>query len=200
MAENYSRLFHRWEIIRGWVPAIIFALVSIGIELFFLDYLVGLGLVDKQVSIPIGPWSFPISMALLVSLGNVVVLVSLWVSVFETTAYVRTGPDREVRRILYPLRMVRVAALVLTPFTILLFVPYVLLSSWFLGFANSTSGLQGVASSLYNWGLGVEKLDFSTRFLLSQLLASLGAVVVSGLQVWRVRGTRNLALLLRKRR
>lgn len=198
--ESYKRMFHRWEILRGWVPALLFAAISISLELFFLNYMQGLGLADQRVSIPLGFWSLPISMALMLSLGNVVVLVTLWASVFESTAYVKAGPDRQVRRVLYPLRMVRVAALVLTPFTILLFVPYVAESGWFLGLLNSTPAFQGLANTIFNWGVGFQKLDFSTRFIASQLVAAFGAIVVSGLQVWRVRGTRNLRLLLRKRR
>ncbi len=198
--ESYRRLFHRWEIVRGWFPGLLFAVISIALELFFLNYMLGLGLVDQRISIPLGFWSLPISMALMLSLGNVVVLVTLWATVFESTAYVKAGPDRQVRRVLYPLRMVRVAALVLTPFTILLYVPYVLESGWFLGLTNSTQALQGLGNTILNWGAGFQKLDFSTRFIASQLVAALGAIVVSGLQVWRVRGTRNLRLLLRKRR
>ena len=198
--ESYRRLFHRWEIVRGWVPGLLFAVISIALELFFLNYMLGLGLVDQRISIPLGFWSLPISMALMLSLGNVVVLVTLWATVFESTAYVKAGPDRQVRRVLYPLRMVRVAALVLTPFTILLYVPYVLESGWFLGLTNSTQALQGLGNTILNWGAGFQKLDFSTRFIASQLVAALGAIVVSGLQVWRVRGTRNLRVLLRKRR
>jgi hypothetical protein len=198
--ESYKRLFHRWEIVRGWVPALLFAAITIALELFFLNYMLGLGLVDQRVLIPLGFWSLPISMALMLSLGNVVVLVTLWASVFESTAYVKAGPDRQVRRVLYPLRMVRVAALVLTPFTILLFVPYVVESGWFLGLMNSTAALQGLGNTIFDWGVGFQKLEFSTRFIASHLVAALGAIVVSGLQVWRVRGTRNLRLLLRKRR
>jgi hypothetical protein len=200
LSENYRRLFHRWEVLRGWVPAIIFALLSIGIEVFFLEYLVGIGFVNLQISVPIGPWSLPVSMALVVSLGVVVVLVSLWLSVFESVAFVKTGPTREIRRILYPLRMVRMAALVLTPFTFLLFMPYFLQSASFLGFASSTSGLQGFGTTIYDWSISLKELDFSTRFVLSQLIATLGAAIVGGLQVWRVRGTRNMMLLLRRRK
>ena len=200
LTENYRRLFHRWEVLRGWVPAIIFAVLSIGIELFFLEYLDGLGFVNIKVGIPVGPWSVPVSMALVLSLGVVVVLVSLWLSVFESVAYVKTGPSKEVRRILYPLRMVRMAALVLTPFTFLLFTPYVLQSGSFLGYATSTSALQGLGTTIYNWSLDIGQLDFSTRFILSQLIATLGTVVVGALQIWRVRGARNLMLMLRRRK
>ena len=200
MAQNYRKLFHRWEILRGWVPAIMFAALSIGIEVFFLDYVVGLGFVNLQVSVPLGPWALPVSMALMLSLGVVVVLVSLWSSVFESVAYVKTGPSREVRRILYPLRMIRMMALVLTPFTLLLFLPYILQSSSFLGFATSNSILQGFGTTIYNWSLDLDQLDFSTRFILSQLVATFGAVVVVGLQWWRVRGTKNLMLMLRRSR
>ncbi len=200
MTENYRRLFHRWEVLRGWVPAVIFTVLSIGIELFFLEYLDGLGFVNLQVGVPFGPWSVPVSMALVLSLGVVIVLVNLWLSVFESVAYVKTGPSREVRRILYPLRMGRMAALVLTPFSVLLFIPYVLQSGSFLGYATSTSALQGLGTTIYNWSLDIGQLEFSTRFILSQLIATLGAAVVAGLQIWRVRGTRNLMLMLRRRR
>jgi hypothetical protein len=200
MSDSYKRLFHRWDILRGWIPAILFTLAGIGLELLFLDYLVTLGFPDQRVSLPFGPWSLSVSIALLLSLGNVVLLLTLWMSVFEASAYVRTGADRQIRRMLYPIRMVRMSALVLAPFTILLFIPYVLLSTWFLGVAQSTSFLQGTAGTLYNWQVAFAKVDFGTRFVVAQLIGALGAVVVSGLQMWRARGTRNLMLLLRRRR
>lgn len=200
LAQSYKKLFHRWSVVRGWIPAIIFTIVATGLELFFLNYIVGLGLIDQRVSIPLGLWSIPISIALLLSLGNVVVLLTLWMKVFESSAYVKAGPDRQVRRLLYPLRMVRMAALVLTPFTFLLFIPYVLQSAWFLGLLGSSTLFQGLGKTIYNWGLGSQNLEFSTRFIISQLIAAAGAVLVSGLQIWRVRGTRNLMILLRKKR
>ena len=92
------------------------------------------------------------------------------------------------------------AALVLTPFTLLLFIPYLLQSGSFLGYATSTSPLQGLGTTIYNWSLDIGQLDFSTRFILSQLIATLGAIVVVGLQIWRVQGTRNLMLTLRRRK
>lgn len=196
MATSYKRIFLRWEVLRGWVPALLFAGIAAAIELFYLSYMVGRGLVDKVVSIPLGPWNLPVSIALMLSLGNVVVLLTLWMSVFEGTAYVRAGPDRQVRRILYPLRMVKVAALVLTPFTIVLFVPYVLVSAWFIGLAGSVPE----AASFYTWAYGAAKMDSSTRFIISQVSAAWGAVVIASLQLWRVKGTRKLMLLLRRRR
>jgi len=200
MSDSYKRLFHRWEIVRGWIPAIVFGLIGICLELLFLDYLTTLGFPDEMVSIPVGPWSLRVSIALLLALGNVVLLLTLWMSVFETSAYVRTGADRQIRRMLYPIRMIRMAALVLAPFTILLFIPYVVLSTWFIGVAQSTSFLQGFASTLYNWQVAFAKVDFATRFVVAQLIGTLGAILASGLQIWRARGTRNLMLLLRRRR
>ncbi len=202
MSVPYKRIFLRWEIVRGWIPALIFAAIAIVIELFFFNYMVGLGLVDKTVTVLV--WPFPVSIALLFSLGNAVVLLTLWMSVFESTAYVRAGPDKQVRRTLYPVRMIRVAALVLAPFTLVLFLPYILEASWFVSWAASASttlpSTRGTAVSFYNWAYGITQTDISTRFIASQLSAALAAAVVSGLQVWRVRGTRNLILLLRKRR
>ncbi len=196
MSASYKRIFLRWEVVRGWIPALLFSGVAAAIEVFYFSYMLGRGLVDKVVSIPLGPWKVPVSIALMLSLGNVVVLLSLWMSVFEGTAYVKAGPDRQVRRILYPLRMVKVAALVLTPFTIVLFVPYVLVSAWFIGLAGSVPQ----AASFYTWAYGAAKMDSSTRFIISQVSAAFGALVIASLQLWRVKGTRNLMLLLRKRR
>ncbi len=204
MAESYRRLFLRWEIIRGWIPAIVFAVVAIAIELFYFNFMVGRGLVDKQVAIPIGPWTLPLSVALFLSLGNAVVLLTLWMSVFESTAYVKAGPDRQIRRILYPLRMVRVGTLVLTPFTFVLFVPYVIESGGFVAFVNSATNavpfFRQSAIDFYNWAFGISQLQDSTRFLVSQLTAALVTVVIAAVQLWRVKGTRNLMLLLRRRR
>ena len=204
MAETYKRMFLRWEIIRGWIPALVFAAVTVSIELLFFNYMLGRGLIDQQVNI--SPWTFriPISIALLFSLGNSLVLLTLWMSVFENTAYVMAGPDRQVRRILYPLRMIRGAALVLTPFTIVLFTPYIVESSWFIGLvaavSNAVPSLMQSAVNFYTWSFGVSRTDASVKFVASQLSAALAAVVVSGLQLWRVRGTRNLMLLLRRRK
>ena len=204
MSETYRRMFHRWEIVRGWIPALVFAAIAVSIELLFYNYMIGRGLSDIQVNI--SPWNFkiPISIALMFSLGNSLVLLTLWMSVFESTAYVMAGPDRQVRRILYPLRMVRGAALVLTPFTIVLFTPYILESSWFIGvviaMSNAAPSLRQSALDFYNWSFGVSRTESSVKFIASQLSAALAAVLVSGVQLWRVKGTRNLMLLLRKKR
>ncbi len=204
MSETYKRMFLRWEIVRGWIPAFVFAVIAVSIELLFFSYQVGRGLVDQQVNI--SPWTFkiPISIALLFSMANSVVLLTLWMLVFESTAYVMTGPDRQVKRILYPLRMIRGAALVLTPFTIVLFTPYVVGSSWFIGIvaavSNAVPSVKQSVIDFYTWSFGVSRADASVKFIASQLSAALAAVVVSGLQLWRVRGTRNLMLLLRRRK
>ncbi len=204
MSETYKRMFLRWEIIRGWIPALVFAAIAVSIEILFFNYMVSRGLVDRPVNISLWNFKIPISIALLFSLGNGLVLLTLWMSVFESTAYVRAGPDRQVRRILYPLRMIRGAALVLTPFTIVLFTPYILESSWFIGIvaavSNAIPSLRQSAVDFYNWSFGVSRTDASVRFIASQLSAAFAAVVVSGVQLWRVKGTRNLMLLLRRRK
>ncbi len=204
MAEGYRRLFLRWEIIRGWIPAIVFAVLAVAIELFYFNFMVGRGLVDKQVAIPIGPWTVPLSIALCLSLGNAVVLLTLWMSVFESTAYVKAGPDRQIRRIVYPLRMVRVGTLVFIPFTFVLFLPYVIESGGFVAFVDSATGavpfFRQSAIGFYNWAFGVSQLEDATRFLISQLTAAVVTVAIAAVQVWRVKGTRNMMLSLRRRR
>jgi hypothetical protein len=200
LGEQYHRLFLRWEILRGYVPALLFAVVCIGLELLFFYNAVDAGFVDKSVSIPILSWSLPFSIALALSFGNALVVVTLWMNVFESTAYVKAGPDRQVRKVLYPLRMIRTASIVLAPFTILLFVPYIVEANWFVNWVASVQPFRGAAESFYTWAFGVSQIDGSTRFIISQLLAAFSALVVAGLQLWRVRGTKNLLRALRRRR
>jgi hypothetical protein len=204
LTETYRRLFLRWEVVRGWIPALAFAGVAVLVELFYFSYMTARGLADKQVALPVGPWTLPVSIALFLSLGNAVLLLTLWMSVFENIAYVKAGPDKQVRRILYPLRMLRVATLVLVPFTIVLFLPHVVVSLGFVRFADSATTaipqLRQAVIDFYNWTFGISRIDASTRFILSQVSAALVTVAIGALQVWRARGTRNLMLLLRRRR
>jgi len=205
MAEGtYKRMFHRWEILRGWIPAIIFATIAVAIEILYFEYMLARGLADESFSVSLGIVSLPLSIALFLSLGNAIVLLVLWMNVFESTAYVMAGPDRRVRRILYPLRMIKAAALVLAPFTLVLFAPYIIESGWFIsivsGVSNSNGSLQQTAAGFYAWAYGIATTDASIRFVASQLSAALASTVVAGLQIWRVKGTRNLMLLLRRKK
>jgi hypothetical protein len=197
-------MFHRWEILRGWIPAIAFAAIGVSIELLYLNYMISRGLADESYDLSIGIVKIPLSISLFVSLAAAIVLLVLWMTVFENTAYVMAGPDRRVRRILYPLRMIRAAALVLTPFTIVLFVPYIVVSSWFVNWiislTTSVPSLQQSAVNFYVWSTGVGGTDSYVKFVASQLSAATAASVVAGLKIWRVKGTRNLMLLLRRKR
>jgi hypothetical protein len=197
-------MFLRWEILRGWMPAIVFAAVAVAIQLLYFSYMVGRGMMDEAFTISLGALRIPLSIALFFSLANAVVLLTLWMSVFENTAFVMAGSDRRVRRILYPLRMVRAAAIVLTPFTIVLFTPYVVESSWFISAVASASNtipsLRQTAINFYTWSFGLARMDYSVKFVVSQVLAAFSSTVVSGLLLWRVKGTRNLMLALRRKR
>src|SRR5437667_11617053 len=110
-------MFLRWEIIRGWMPGIVFAAIAVAIEILYFEYMLARGFADETFSVSFGIASLPLSIALFLSLGNAIVLLVLWMSVFESTAYVMAGPRRRVRRLLYPPRMIRAAALVLVAFT-----------------------------------------------------------------------------------
>ena len=200
MSEQYHRLFLRWEVLRGWIPAIIFAAVCVYVELLFFYNALNTGFVDKTVSIPVGSWTLPISIALFLSLGNALVVVTLWMNVFESTAYVKAGPDKQVRRILYPLRMIRTAALVLAPFTIILFAPYMVEANWFVNGVASIQSLKSTTESFYNWAFSVSQINGATRFIISQMVAALGALTIGGLQLWRVKGTKNLVRAFRRRK
>ena len=201
---TYKRMFLRWEILRGWIPAIVFAAIAVAIELLYFNYMLSRGMMDEAFTISLGAVKIPLSIALFFSLANAVVLVTLWMNVFENTAFVMAGPDRRVRRILYPLRMVKAAAIVLTPFAIVLFTPYVIESSWFIGAISSASNavpsLKQSAINFYTWSFGLARMDYSVKFVVSQLSATFSATAVSGLLLWRVKGTRNLMLALRRRK
>lgn len=201
---TYKRMFHRWEILRGWMPAIVFAGIAVGIELLYFNYMVGRGMTDEAFTISLGALRIPLSIALFFSLANAIVLLTLWMSVFENTAFVMTGPDRRVRRILYPLRMIKAGAIVLTPFTIVLFTPYIIESNWFISAVASTSNaipsLRQTAINFYTWSFGLARIDYSVKFVVSQLSAAFTSTVVSGLLLWRVKGTRSLMLALRRKK
>ena len=193
---TYKPLFHRWELLRGFLPALAFAAVVISIEIFFFEFVISRGLTEVVYNITFLGLKIPLSIALFLSLGNAVLILVLWMTVFENTAYVMAGPDRQVRRILYPLRMIRAAALVLTPFTFVLFVPYIVLSSWFIALIGGSPS----AAGFYTWAFGIGQADPANLFVASQVLSALAATIVAGLQIWRVKGTRNMMLLLRRKR
>ncbi len=121
-------------------------------------------------------------------------------NVFESTAYVKAGPDKQIRRILYPLRMIRTAALVLAPFTIILFAPYIVEANWFVSTVISIQQFKQTSVAFYNWAFSVSQIDGATRFITSQMLAALGALIIAGLQLWRVKGTKNLVRAFRRRK
>src|SRR5207247_10824563 len=108
-------------------------------------------------------FSLPFSISLFLSHGNAIVLLFLWMIFFEITSYVMAGPDRRVRRLLYPLRMISAAALVLAPFTLVLFAPYIIESRWFISIAsrvsNSHASLHPNTAGFYTWVFGLAMVD-----------------------------------------
>ena len=186
------------------MPAIVFAAIAVAIELLYFNYMISRGMMDEAFTLSLGALRIPLSIALFFSLANAVVLLTLWMSVFENTAFVMAGPDRRVRRILYPLRMVKAAAIVLTPFTIVLFTPYIVESSWFISavasISNTIPSLRQTAINFYTWSFAPARMDYSAKFVVSQLSAAFTSTVVSGLLLWRVKGTRSLMLALRRKR
>src|SRR5207244_9596123 len=80
LSEQYHKLFLRWEVLRGWIPALIFAAVCVGLELLFFYNALNTGFVDKTVSIPLGSSPLPISIALFLSLDNALVFVTLCIN------------------------------------------------------------------------------------------------------------------------
>src|SRR5438046_7018743 len=114
-------MFLRWEIIRGWMPGIVFAAIAVAIEILYFEYMLSRGLVDETFSVSLGIVSLPLSISLFLSLGNAIVLLVLWMSVFESNAYVMAGPHCRVCRVLFLLSMIKAAALFLALFPLILF-------------------------------------------------------------------------------
>jgi len=175
-------LYGFWQSNRPRIPLLGFALVSVLIEIFYFDFMISRGMLDKQVQIQLAGWLIPFSITLALALGNAVLLVSLWQSLFERIAY----------------------ALILAPFTILLFLPYILESTWWVGLANgvgnSVPSLRGSIDGFYSWSYGLSRMDAPTKFIASQLIASFGTIVVAGLQLWRVQSARGLTKIVQRRR
>src|SRR6266581_523645 len=186
-------MFLRWEILRGWMPAIVFAAIAVAIEVLYFNYMVSRGIMDEAFTISLGALKIPLSIALFFSLANAIVLLTLWMSVFENTAFVMAGPDRRVRRILYPLRMVKAAAIVLTPFTIVLFTPYIVESSWFISAvasaSNSVPSLRQTAVNFYTWSFGVARRDLVRNRSFTADVVTSGIASTSGLRLLTFRTT-----------
>src|SRR3989441_12437198 len=117
-------MFLRWEILRGWMPAIVFAAISVGIELLYFNYMVGRGMMDESFSIPLGALKIPLSIALFFSLANAIVLLTLWMSVFENTAFVMAGADKKGKRLIHYLKKRKKTAPVLSPLPFVFFTPH----------------------------------------------------------------------------
>ncbi|HEX9239559.1 MAG TPA: hypothetical protein VF910_02755, partial [Candidatus Bathyarchaeia archaeon] len=87
---------------------------------------------------------------------------------------------------------------------IVLFTPYIVESSWFISAvasaSNSIPSLKETAVNFYTWSFGLARMDYPVKFVLSQLLATFSSTAVSGLLLWRVKGTRNLMLALRRKK
>src|SRR5207302_11112264 len=87
-------MFLRWEILRGWMPAIVFAAIAVAVELLYFDYMVSRGMMDETFTISLGALKIPLSIALFFSLANAIVLLTPWMSVFANTAFVMPGCAR----------------------------------------------------------------------------------------------------------
>src|SRR3989449_10901884 len=103
-------MFLRWEIVRGWMPAIVFAAIAVAIEVLYFNYMVSRGMMDEAFTISLGALKIPLSIALFFSLANAIVLLTLWMSVFENTAFVMAGPERRVGPQHFPLMLGKKAA------------------------------------------------------------------------------------------
>src|SRR5438034_2893202 len=123
-------MFLRWEIIRGWMPGIVFAAIAVAVEILYFEYMLSRGLVDETFSVSLGIVSLPLSISLFLSLGNAIVLLVLWMRVFESTAYVMAGPGRPLRRLLLPLRVITAGPRGLAPLALVLLAPHILESGW----------------------------------------------------------------------
>src|SRR5437879_12334552 len=152
-------LYGFWQSTRPRIPLLGFALVSALIELFYFDFMISRGMLDKQVQLQLGGWPIPFSISLALALGNAVLLVSLWQGLFERIAYAGLSSDRRVRRIMYLLRMIRTIALILAPLQILLFLPYLLESTWWVavahGVGSSVPSSSGSIDGFYRWSSDV---------------------------------------------
>src|SRR6266540_1489617 len=53
----------QWEILRGWIPAIVFAAIAVAIELLYYDYMIGRGLANESFDVSLGIVKIPLSIA-----------------------------------------------------------------------------------------------------------------------------------------
>src|SRR5205809_1394127 len=105
------------------MPGIVFAAIAVAIEILYFEYMLSRGLADETFSVSLGIVSLPLSISLFLSLGNAIFLLVLWMTVFESTAYVMAGADALAVFLTYLLTVVMEVAFVLVPFPPLLCAP-----------------------------------------------------------------------------
>ena len=189
MSEGYKRVVLRWATARGIISAALLIATIILLQFFFVDYMLSHGFSPSNEQVKIGSLQVTFPIVLLPALGVSLVMLSSWMYAVDRTMRVRVKTDLRKQRVGADLRMVEVGALILSVYSLFLFIPYILGSNWFITGANSLSQrlpqLGQFFVAAYGTVISLMDLDSIWKFALSQNLAACSAAFFAALYVRR---------------
>ncbi|MGQ9542599.1 MAG: hypothetical protein ACUVTM_00715 [Candidatus Bathyarchaeia archaeon] len=178
MSLTYRRMILRWTSRPALASAGILLTSTLLIEVLYIDYMLARGLEGKTIQA--GYLSLPYPYIPII--GVLMVLLTSWMHMARSRAFVKARPNIRLPESLMHLRMVEATFLLLTIFAGTLYIPYLLGSNWMiLGLANLESTLPALRDSIsgfYGGAVNIMGLPPVLKYGLSQV-ASCIIVVAS---------------------
>jgi len=193
MAEKYRKMPLRWRTREVWISICALAVVTLLLEIFFMNYMVAHGLESMIDAILVDGWKFTIPTPLAFAVAMIVVVIACWAYLVEGTAIIGVRSDLGRRSATAPVRMVEAGSSILVAFAFSLFAPYIIGSDWFGGiisgsFANNPQ-LHGLASGITAFMIRLGDLEILWKYVISQNVSGLAVAFFSITDVWRHRRT-----------
>lgn len=166
--------------VRSWLSLIAFAAIVAVLDYMLVDYLISQGLESKVQPLQVVAVQFSVPILGLTFLGVLLVAIAAWANIS------RTMPVTALREMsqLETIRVVRAAGLALFFFSAALFGPYIIgASEFWKQMASMSKAVPQLVGSLQGFMSTIQPmmaLDILSKLMISQNLAAVTLVVVSG--------------------
>ncbi|MBS7625545.1 hypothetical protein KEJ51_00660 [Candidatus Bathyarchaeota archaeon] len=186
---SLKRMVFRWTSTPSLISIFTLLTSTVIIEILYIDYMSARGLESRVLQA--GYLSIPYPYIPII--GILMVIITSWMNLTRSKAFVRARHSVKLPSILMALRMFESALLIPTIFAITLYLPYLVGSNWMiLGLAKveeTFPTLKEVTSRLYGSTVAIMGLPPSWKYGLSQALSCI-IVVVSTIILCRRMGRR----------
>ncbi|MEM3048942.1 MAG: hypothetical protein QXK72_07020 [Candidatus Bathyarchaeia archaeon] len=186
---SLKRMVFRWTSTPSLILIFTLLTSTVLIEVLYVEYMSARGLEFRVLQAAYLSIPYPY----IPIIGVLMVILTSWMNLTRSKAFVRARPSVKLPSILMTLRMFEAAFLLLTTFTITLYLPYVVGSNWMiLGLAmveETFPMLKEVTSKLYGGTVAIMGLPPSWKYGLSQALSCI-IVVASTIILCRRMGRR----------